>query len=421
MDFSEKSKQLNQYNTNLYNLNTNHPLQVNSQSYFNYKKYVSIHSEDRDINKYPSSSLFEIELPEAITNVTQVNLANWSFPVNYNSFSSIMSNITMTFQINTPYNPFEHDNNNPLQIAIFKALFDNINQNYTIQIEEGFYNPIQMTTELTNKFNEVVTLYLYNYFTDKGYITELNELKLQSGYQRFVIVYNSVKQNIWFGNRCDEFVLTNDTQLLTTTLANGLLCGSKRRLPDFSNWGLPGNLGLTRKNEKSFPSLNEFNCRFYYGDVFPGDNGFWLTPEPYALGCIVYFVECPNKINLMGDSYFYIEIVGLNCIDETSPYNLSTFTDTTNETNGVVNSAFAKIPIPCTPISQSYDLLSPSYKLFIPPAERIKKMLIKIRYHNGQLVDFGIFNFSFTLEFYTLIPAQNRSYNIQSYNSSVRL
>jgi NAD-dependent oxidoreductase involved in siderophore biosynthesis len=38
----------------VYNLDTNHPLIPNSQEYIYYKKYISIHSEDRDYIKYPN-------------------------------------------------------------------------------------------------------------------------------------------------------------------------------------------------------------------------------------------------------------------------------------------------------------------------------------------------------------------------------
>jgi hypothetical protein len=79
-------------------------------------------------------------------------------------------------------------------------------------------------------------------------------------------------------------------------------------------------------------------------------------------------------------------------------------TTTTNKTNGVVNSAFAKISIPTTPISQWFDDDSGPYKFYYPPAERMRKLAIRFRYHDGQLVDFGQFNFSFTLEFTLQLP-----------------
>ena len=43
-----------------FNLSSSHPLIPNSNQYYIDKKYVSIHSEDRDIIKYPRSGEFEI-------------------------------------------------------------------------------------------------------------------------------------------------------------------------------------------------------------------------------------------------------------------------------------------------------------------------------------------------------------------------
>jgi len=119
----------------------------------------------------------------------------------------------------------------------------------------------------------------------------------------------------------------------------------------------------------------------------------------------------------MGESYFYLDVEQFNCIDETSPYNLSKFTMHTNETNGIVNSSLAKIAVPTTPISQWFDKESQPYKLYLPPAERIRKMKVKLRYHNGQLVDFGKFNFTFTLEFTQYMPSQLRQYKVSDLRS----
>ena len=118
----------------------------------------------------------------------------------------------------------------------------------------------------------------------------------------------------------------------------------------------------------------------------------------------------------MGPAYMYMEIEGMNCIDETSPYNLSNFTAHTNQNNTIVNSSFAKIPIPTTPISQWFDNDMATYKYWNPPAERISKIKLKIRYNNGALVDFGDFEYSFMLEFTLLKPQQERSYSISNAN-----
>ena len=82
------------------NANANHPIIPSSQEYLFYKKYVSIHSEDRDILKYPNSSEFEITLPEDLLNVSSLRLIEWAFPSNYNTFSQLNSNVEMFFQIN---------------------------------------------------------------------------------------------------------------------------------------------------------------------------------------------------------------------------------------------------------------------------------------------------------------------------------
>jgi hypothetical protein len=133
-----------------------------------YKKYVSIHSEDRNILKFPNSSEFEIELPEDILNVAALRLVNWTFPANYNTFSFLNDNVGMTFLINNPYNPNINGVSNILYQKIFECLFLSQTENFIFRISDGFYNPQQMVTELTNKFNNSITNKLTQYFTAKS-------------------------------------------------------------------------------------------------------------------------------------------------------------------------------------------------------------------------------------------------------------
>jgi hypothetical protein len=401
----------------LYNTSTNHPLIPNANDYIIYKKYVSIHSEDRDVLKYPNSNQFEIEMPEDITNVYSLRLINWTFPSNYNSFSFSNSNIALFFKITNPYNPGANMVFNPLQQAIFTCLFESSTTLFEFTIQEGFYNPTQMVTELQNKFNFVVSQRITAYLTANSLTDLLTQFNDQGGYTKFVIVYNSVGQKIWFGNTSDEFMMANEAVSLIGTLADNVFCASKAQLPEFDNWGLPANLGLSRCNTtaisiKDSVTGQPFTPRFFYGDVNPGDNGFWLVPDPTLTNSVVYFIEPPFKINLMGPAYFYMELTGNNCIDETSPYTLNKFTLSTNVTNGITNSSFAKIGIPSTPISQWFDKDSLPYKMYWPPADRIRKLGVKFRYHNGQLVNFGAFPYSFAIEFTQLQSQQNRRTNL---------
>jgi len=433
---------MNQYSNfptpRVFNTNTNHPLVQNSQEYIYYKKYVSVHSEDRNILKYPSSSEFEIELPEDLLNIVSLRLISWTFPSNYNTFSILNQNVTMSFKISNPYNPSLHGISDLLSLKIYEFLSLNKDDNFGFIIEQGFYNPDQMVTELTNKMNTSVTLRIIIYFKEQStnpslspaqqaeYLTALNLLNSSGGYNNFIIAYNNVSQKIWFGNICDGFILTNETQISKNTIASNFICATKNAAPDFSDWGLPGNLGLSRCNTESVNSLTISNFtesaiyngsivpRFYYGDVNLGDNGFWLVPNPALPGSVVNWVEADYKINLMGPAYFYMEIAEQNCIDETQPYNISEYTIKTNSTNGIVNSAFAKIAVPTTPISQWFDRDSLPYKFYYPPAERIRKLYIKLRYHNGQPVNFGVFNYSFDIEFTLQLPQILRTSTIQN-------
>jgi hypothetical protein len=412
-------------------LQNNHPLIPNSNQYFYERRYLSVHSEDRDFSKYPNSAEFEITMPQEYLNVVSVRLASWAFPSNYSVFSTIGTyNVKMTFKMTNLYNPGEYGVSSPLLEGIFAALYNNIDKQYVITIESGFYNPDQMATELTNRFNEAVTNVINDFF-DANPVTYATAKSLFLGYDRFKVVYNSVSIKLWFGNTTDQFVLTNEASAILTNTLGQALCTKKYALPDFYSWGLPGYLGFARcsayaysvaeyketVNDSKFPmdiDVDRSVPRFYYGDAVPGsgDNGFWLLPG--APNATVYFLEAPYKINFMGPDHIYMEIDGMNCIDETVPWNLSEYTAHNNQTNGIVNSSFAKIPVPSTPLSQWFDRDSISYKYWNPPAERISKIKVKFRYHNGQLVSFGQFNYTFMLEFNILNPQHERSYSIRS-------
>lgn len=411
-----------------YNVNSNHPLIPNSQQYIMYNKYISIHSEDRDILKYPNSSEFEIELPEDLLNVVTIKLINWTFPANYNTFSGVNGNITFVYKITNPYNPAAFGLSDDYNYRIYEALFKNQDSLYSFVIEEGFYNPNQMATELTNKLNFTTSTKISSYFTEQnalypsdGWDNTLKQFNETGGYNRFIVVYNNLNLKLWFGNRSDGFTLINEAGIIDNLFLNGLCLSEYKHVPDGTNWGLPSYIGLPRCNTDSVSSSSLTNIgsfqqvngitvpRFYYGDVTPGDDGFWLLPYTDFSGSEVYWVESMYKINLMGEAYMYMEIEGQNCIDETQPYNFSKFTFTTNQTNGIVNSSFAKIAVPTTPLSQWFDRDAVPYKLYNPPAERIRRLKIKLRYHNGRSVNFGLFNYSFMLQFSLMVPQILRS------------
>lgn len=413
----------------------NRPIIPNANQYFLEKKYVSINSNDRDMVRHPNASEFEITLPQEYQNVASARLYSWSFPANYNVFSVIQYNVVMGFKLTQLYNPAEHGVTDAVTLAIYAALaYYGNNKNWTFDIEPGFYNPEQMATELTNKFNAVATNWISTFlntpaeWAGQDYSTAANTFQR---YDRFRVVYNAVTQKLWFGNTADRFVIVNDNDAIFTTAVTDANCLRKNMTQEWSNWGLAAYLGFSKCNAYSnnpfefvenFPSESlvytdlseglERVPRFYYGDAVPGsgDNGYWLLPT--LPGATVYFLQAPFKISIMGQAYIYMEIDGLNCIDETAPYNLNKYTASHTNNNTVVNASFAKIAVPTTPISQWFDNDQGPYKYWNPPAERLSKLKIKMRYHNGMLVEFGQFEYSFMLELNLLKPQIERSYSI---------
>lgn len=399
-----------------FDVNTNHPIINNSQNYNVFSKYVSINSQDRDITKYPNASAFEIEFPQDYLNVYEISVYYWSFPGNMDPFTSTNNNTFIRFKITEPYNPGANGLSDPLQQAIFTALFYN-NDYYNVFIDRGVYNYSQMTTELTNKFNAVVSEYIIQYFQENGYSNLINDFIAGGRYNQFKVVYNLVKRNIWIGNRSGGFSINNPGKTDNPEPKDCIFSFGNTLPNEQSTVGLFGYLGFMGTDQSS--TVNDMNnTRFYYGDVVAGDNGYWLTSDPGLPGCSSNFMEAPNKLNLIGNDYYYMELAGYNCIDETSPYNLSTFTKETNQTNGIVDSSIIKIFIPSNLNNtesvvnfsdKNYSNLFP-YKYFNPPAERIRKMAIKVRYHDGTLVDFGNFTWSITLKLTLLTPQINRKF-----------
>jgi len=393
-----------------YNISTPHPIMptpIDTAEYEEEHFYVSIHSEDRNVLKYPNSGDFEIEFPRDYYNVSKLNVSEMALPINIDTFSTLYNNVFLTFQINEPYNPADPPTPtdpftiDPLQAMIFAGLNARVGTDFLIKIENGFYSVDQIATELTNKMNWEVTQYLESYIKENDPAQILyQKFEDAGGYTEFVVVYHYVSQHLWFGNKSSSFILTNNSDFYTQQeLYFNTLCINSGRFPQYVNWGLPNNLGFTRTPITSKPSLNNGkDIRFFYGDVVAGDNGYWLTANTDLPGCLPWYIEAPLKINILGESYIYLLIDGWNNIDVTYPYNKDAYTDKTNETNGVVEYAYGKIPVGSTPVSLSYCSGFFNPKVFEPPINKIRKVKMSFYYHSGLKVDFNNMPFSITFD-----------------------
>lgn len=383
-----------------YQLNTTHNVQPNANAYFMEKKFVSIHSEDRNVLTYPNSGEFQITLPQTLNNVVKVKFSTFDFPANYDVFSRERENTKLAFSMVEPYLPTTSPT--LLSMAIYECLVSIKNTVLIVEIATGFYTQNQMVTELTNRFNKVISDKLHEFVLNNipkyGSLLPITD----ATYDRFVVIYNSVQQTIMFGNTADQFTL-NNSNIFAFSQTNSAVQCRQHPLPDFSSWGLPSNLGLKREDMTSSPAPYR---RIFYGEINPGDNGYWLLPNPLLGNAVVYYLECPYKINLMGFANFYLSIEQLNCIDVTTPFFITPQKINTGTTTGTVNAAFAKIQIPTTPLSQWFGgtLDVGPYIHFAPPRDKVSQLHIKLAYHDGTIVNFQNFNYSFILQFEILQP-----------------
>ena len=86
-------------------LQTSHPLIQSEQTFVLDRKLISIHSVDRDYQKWPNSNHFGIDLGEAFHNVQSMRLINFAVPSNNYTFSTAYQNTKMSFTYSVNY-PF---------------------------------------------------------------------------------------------------------------------------------------------------------------------------------------------------------------------------------------------------------------------------------------------------------------------------
>lgn len=370
-----------------FNLSTSHNLIPNSQQYMLQYKYVTINSDDRDIKKFPNSAEFEIELPQDYINVQTVKLSSYSFPRNFDVFSQFQNNTSFIFTI-APY----------YKVGITTILAES--SLFTMQIEYGSYSPQQMAQELTNKMNAIVTTY----------IKTLNASALD--YQDFIVKYHEVNDKLWFGNKNSEFTLNNGSDLYDELLIeSNAYCLKRSTYNQYVYWGLPYYLGFKQIDIASLPVIHD-DIFFYM------ETPTWI--EPTINGANSFVVKTDYKINLKPPNHFFMEIVGMNNIDETMPMtgNLKMTTNKecaktqSNDTNGIVNACFAKISTSLQPSPDWVTTNTEPYMIYNPPLEKLRRLRIRFRYHNNMLVNFENNEFSFILQFGLFMSQNERGYNV---------
>ena len=351
------------YNNSSYNVNNTHPLIPREQNYYLDRKLVSIHSEDRDITKFPDPSRFDVILPQPIYNVQSMRLVQSTFPVDYYTFSEVYQNTRFRFTY--------YDTNvlNPTYI-----------HSYCVRIQEGTYTACQLAIELTNVMNNAID-------------ADLNVIDKNT----FSVFYDVVGSRFWFGNKKNKFNLYFDYKMDYPAYVN---CVQPIVWYNYAKWGLPYYLGYDKINYEASQDVQEINY------IPPASGGF----------PILWMVQPQQKvINILGEKDIYMEVDKYNSYDELYPYTESNkMAFDNNAYSGKVNSAFAKLPIDTINVQDSRNFLLINFVQYEPPIERINKLRFTFRFHDGRLVDFRGLEFNFTIEFNSLRNEILRTKNVRT-------
>ena len=325
-----------------------------NKNYLFHRKIIAVHSQDRDINKWPKSNEFEVKLPINYKKVSSLQLLSIQLPKKYNIFSN-------------------YNQNTKLKYASGAGV------DTTIQINDGTYTPQQMCAMLTNKLTDITVV--YNDIDMKFYFYSDAEFTIHAG------------ENITYSDLCN----TNNVYNYTF------------------NWGLPFYLGFEKKSYTSTVSdftiidsdgsLNSITGKYVIVSPVPapvyGEEDIYLEIdkynyideiEPYSINTNnnitdVSYLSCVSLATLRGErSTNYSKITqnnlkqrGVKCLNKSS-----------NDYNGVYNSSFAKIPIFIETgknVTHDSAFLNNIY-YSDPPIETLSKLKFKFRYHDGRLVDF---------------------------------
>ena len=259
------------------------------------------------------------------------------------------------------------------------------------------------------------------------------------GYNHFKIFIDSVSTKFHIGNLADEFeIITDKDNYYSTEVVNIInnipsredsntyqanldtslfmprkkgegYCADVEYYPDDVKWGLPVYLGLTGQEVPTeykwdtgeFRGVPGYNLPtyHYYNKSSSNYQPFKRKSNGYSQASI--FITIPTyQLDTKGEPYFFMDLDTLNCLDEIAPYKDNVFSNVNNISTGIPNSAFAKLPLSILD-DVAYGGSQPMEKTYTPALSRLSKIAIRLRFHNGRPVKFGVQPFSFVLQIKT--------------------
>jgi len=244
-------------------------------------RMVTIHTEDRDILKYPFENVFEVEFPSVLKNTMSIELFDITLPTFYYNISEYLQNTKLWFSI-----PFYFTD--PIELTM----------------PSGYYTYDDICIELTKQLNNVTTQKLFSLGV---YVSPLTQ------YTYFSVTYNDIERKFTIHNSQDDFILWFDK----VSFYDNCSFDCWRML---KNWGLAYNLGFYKDTYEAVLDLSDLSS-----------NSYFVTSIKIAE------IDIFNTI--------YMEIDTFNWIDEINPFSISTTDFYNNDFNGNVNNSFAKLTL----------------------------------------------------------------------------
>lgn len=382
-----------------FNVNRNNPLIQREQTYILDKSYITVHSEDRDTNKWKTSNEFEIQLPRDYKNVVSMRLCDISIPSNVYTFSKNNQNTKFRFTIAPQINDIAKQDE-------FEALeaINVLKDYYEVEINEGYYTPEELAYELQLKMNTLITNEVLDICENQQEISSTLDINLDVTYEysNFKVRYNKSEHRIEFVNNRDDFALLFDEEIEYITD-----CNIPKVWEQKENWGFPYYIGYQRAKYIAQAS----RIRYSAGST----NSIIYTSSDKQNLNVYYVKSTKNVLNLNAFNTIYMEVDKYNNMDEIVPYSTKTNNTYGNDYSARVNSAFAKLIINenfTRKLHKNEELNQ--ITIFKIPETNIRKLKFKFRFHNGNIVDFKNENFNFTIEINELKDEQYRNKLIEN-------
>jgi hypothetical protein len=276
---------------------------------------------------------------------------------------------------------------------------------------------VQFTTDFATGDGNYATINSVANGTSGSYPEYMKHLLTTTGgYAYFKLFYDKIQKKIVFGNSISAFeVITDFENYYTTDTLNAAgaryrtgntssckpICdNTKTEHVNYVNWGLPIYIGFSGKEKLVTYTPTDPLPTFYYYNKNTEPNSYnpfqHATTTGFAASPIYTMTPC-NQLNTETDVYYYMELDGLNMIDELIPYKNDAYAVTTGTTTGLINSIFAKRTI-LADRSDQFQIGRGEEKTFTPPLRRMNKVSVRIRYHDGTEPNFGSMPFDFTLK-----------------------